>query len=257
MVERQAQRSFNLSALRSRRSGPYTDAEQARLLALMPHLQTAFALHRRLHRAEALAAASLSVLDGLPLGVVLLGPQARVLHANRRAQQVMQDSGLLRLGGDERLHASRADDQLQLQHAMRQAVTTGVGNPIHAGRALRLRGLDGRQLHLLVTPLPQWASPFGQHAAGAVFVSDPSAQVQPLVNSLCSLYQLTLAEARLAQALVNGLTLQEYADRQAVSIHTVRSQFKSAALKVGVARQADFVRTVLTGPLLLHWDTYA
>ena len=69
---------------------------------------------------------------------------------------------------------------------------------------------------------------------------------------LRSLYGLTPAEARLAQALVNGLSLQEYADQQSVSIHTVRSQFRTIATKAGVGRQTDFVRAVLTGPAMLQ-----
>ncbi|MNV18232.1 hypothetical protein D3C71_1090530 [compost metagenome] len=69
---------------------------------------------------------------------------------------------------------------------------------------------------------------------------------------LRSLYGLTPAEARLAQALVNGLSLQEYADQQSVSIHTVRSQFRTIATKADVGRQTDFVRAVLTGPAMLQ-----
>lgn len=38
-----------------------------------------------------------------------------------------------------------------------------------------------------------------------------------------------------------------------LAIHTVRSQFKSAAAKVGVSRQADLVRVVLLGPAMLRW----
>jgi DNA-binding CsgD family transcriptional regulator len=69
---------------------------------------------------------------------------------------------------------------------------------------------------------------------------------------LRSLYGLTPAEARLAQGLVNGLSLQEYAEQQSVSIHTVRSQFRTIATKAGVGRQTDFVRAVLTGPAMLR-----
>ncbi|MDR2334181.1 MAG: helix-turn-helix transcriptional regulator [Burkholderiaceae bacterium] len=253
VVEKKTQRTLNLTAMRSKRCGPYRQEDEARLRLLVPHLQTAFALHRRLHRAEALASASLAVLEGLPIGVVLLDEHASVLHANARAHQLAQATGLLRFGAGDQLRAASAGDELRLARAMRMAVTTGAGNPISAGDAIRMHGLDGSLLHVLVTPLPQWSSPFGQHAAGAVFISDPTSTAQSLAQTFCSFYRLTGAEARLAQAVVNGLTLQEYASRQEVSIHTVRSQFKSAAAKMGVTRQADFVRTVLTGPAMLRW----
>lgn len=255
VVEKREQRSFNLSGLRSQRGGPYSDAEQARLYGLMPHLQTAFALHRRLHRTEALAQASLAVLDGLPIGVVLLGEQARVLHANARAQHMLQRSGLLRLGADEYLHAAAANDELRLQRAMRWSVATGQGQPISAGTAMRLSGLDGGQLQLLVTPLPQWSQPFGQYAAAAVFISDPAAKLQSMEQALQGWYCMTPAEARLTQALVHGLSLQEYAAQAELSFHTVRSQLKAVVGKVGVGRQADLVRVVLTGPAIMRWQT--
>lgn len=252
IVEKKEQRSFNLSMLRSKRCGSYSVNEEARLGSLMPHLQTAFALHRRLHRAEALAHASLAVLDGLPMGVVLLGDSAKVMHANAKAHQLASDTGMLHFGVDERLHVRSANEELQLQRAMERAVSTGGGLAAGAGNAMRLHAMDGSWLHILITPLPQWSKPFGQRAAGAVFVSDPNASMQSLTRSLQGLYRMTLAEARLTQALVNGLTMQEYAAQEDLSVHTVRGQYKSAALKVGMGRQADFVRLVLTGPAIFQ-----
>ena len=87
-----------------------------------------------------------------------------------------------------------------------------------------------------------------------LLISDPELGIPSLHEVLRGLYRLTLAEAQLAQSLINGWSLQEFADRQGVSIHTARSQFKSAAAKVGVSRQADFVRVLLTGPAMLRWQ---
>ena len=67
-------------------------------------------------------------------------------------------------------------------------------------------------------------------------------------------YRMTPAEARLTQALVNGLSLQEYAAQAELSFHTVRSQLKAVVGKVGVGRQADLVRVVLTGPAIMRWQ---
>ncbi|MEZ5606004.1 MAG: helix-turn-helix transcriptional regulator [Burkholderiaceae bacterium] len=253
VVEKRAQRSFNVTAMRSKRRGPYTADEETRLYALMPHLQTAFALHRRLHRADALAHASLTVLERLPMGVVLLDATGAVLHANARAHRLAQSSRLLFLGPHDTLRAASADHELWLQRAIRQAVTTQAGTPLHCGSARRLHGLEGSSLHVLVTPLPAWSSPFGAQALGAVFVSNPEAALRSQGDALRHFYRMTPAEARLADALLNGLSLQEHAQRQGISIHTARAQYKSAAAKAGVSRQADFVRTILTGPVMLNW----
>lgn len=54
--------------------------------------------------------------------------------------------------------------------------------------------------------------------------SDPALSIPSLQDLLRNLYRLTLAEAQLAQALINGWTLQ-----------------------------ADFVRVLLTGPAMQRW----
>lgn len=252
VVEKRSHRSFNVTAVRSKRCGPYTAEEEQRLQSLVPHLQTAFALHRRLHRAEALAHASLAVLESLPMGVVLLGERASLLHANRRAQSLATDSGLLKLSEHDGLHATAHADDLRLQEALRTAVATGSGTHLYPGTGIRLHSLAGHELHVMVAPLPRWSEPFGEHACAAVFISNPAVSLQSLEGVLRSLYGLTAAEARLAQALVNGLSLQEYADQQALSIHTVRSHFRTISQKAGVKRQTDFVRAVLTGPAMLR-----
>ena len=248
VVEKRRHRSFNVTAVRSKRCGPYTADEELRLQSLVPHLQTAFALHR----AEALAHASLSVIESLPMGVVLLGEGACLLHANGRAHTLAQSSGLLCIHERDGLHATQHADDQRLQAAMRAVVATPTGAPMHAGTSMRLRSLTGSELHVMVAPLPHWSEPFGAHACGAIFISNPASALQSLEGVLRSLYGLTPAEARLAQALVNGLSLQEYADQQSVSIHTVRSQFRTIATKAGVGRQTDFVRAVLTGPAMLQ-----
>ncbi|RYY71843.1 MAG: helix-turn-helix transcriptional regulator [Comamonadaceae bacterium] len=63
---------------------------------------------------------------------------------------------------------------------------------------------------------------------------------------------MTVAEAKVTEALVNGKTPNEYADAQGLTMNTVRTQIKAAAVKAGASRQADLVRIVLTGPGVLR-----
>ena len=50
IVEKRRSRTFNVTVTRRKSAGAYDAAELALLGRLMPHLQAAFALHRRLHR---------------------------------------------------------------------------------------------------------------------------------------------------------------------------------------------------------------
>jgi DNA-binding NarL/FixJ family response regulator len=55
---------------------------------------------------------------------------------------------------------------------------------------------------------------------------------------------LTLRECAILQALVDGLTVDQIAQRERVSVHTVRTQVKSVLRKLGVASQVAAVALV-------------
>lgn len=61
-------------------------------------------------------------------------------------------------------------------------------------------------------------------------------------------FDLTEAEAALASALAMGEHLTDYAGRRGVRVQTARNQLQSIFQKVGVNRQSDLVRRLLT------WD---
>jgi len=260
IVEKKHDRSVNVTVCRPESMGEYTEDELALLQRLMPHLQTAFSLHSRLYRLQALSQAATGALEQIPFGVVLLDHQGNALYFNKKAETMVGLSRLLRLrdGGPVRCTLPTDDAELtRLVHGATGAGATGMGPTASAsvvaspGGGLRLSGLDGQQMQLLVTPLPSWSSPFGTRSAAVIFMSDPHAAVGSMSTLLRSMYGMTPAESRLTEALVNGSTPQEYAATFDVTINTVRTQIKRAAAKAGVSRQSDLVRAVLTGPAVL------
>lgn len=219
-----------------------------------PNLQTVWGLYHRLQRAEALAQACQGVLDGLPMGVVLLDAQATALYANAQAQALAQGSGLIDLAVGRGVRGKPALGVPCLHLALQTALAADEAMPHELRASMRLRGAQGRQLQLLVVRLPGAPGRRGLEVQGAAFLSDPGAPLPWLEQALRSHYRLSPAEAGLAQGVVSGLSLREYAVQRGISIHTARSQFKAAAAKLGVGRQADFVRTILTGPAMLRWN---
>ena len=255
VVEHEADRSFNVTALRARQLGAYSPQELQMVEQLIPHLKTAFALHRKLQHTQTLAYSSLAVLERLPLGVVLLNAEGHFL---------------LRIQGQQ-MQATWAQDQSWLELTIGQCARTAQAMAhtggrdfkqslamgslgLHSGDARRMQHMNGRNLHVMVSPMPLAAQPYGVPCGVLMLLSDPSRILTSLVHALQQFYRLTRAEAKLVQALINGLSPQEYADSAALSINTVRTQFKAAAAKVGVSRQADLVRVVLMGPALLRWE---
>lgn len=253
-VVKQGDANFRMSFVRSEKAGRYTQGELHLMRQLMPHLRNAVVLHRKLHRTQALAAAGMAALELVPAGVVLLNHAGLLTHANQRAQDLFARTGALRLAPGGAIHATGAAADNHLQRLIQDAVRTGAGEGLAHGGTLRLQGPGGRRLQVLVTPLaPALASgAFGDGAMAAIFCSDPDAVIGQLSQRLERMYAMTPAEAQLTEALVNGKSLQEYAETRSVTINTVRTQLKSAIGKAGARRQADLVRRVLTGPVIFN-----
>ena len=250
-IVKEEKRDVKMSFVRSERAGRYDEAELHLVRQLMPHLRNAVLLHRNLYRLKTLAASAIAALDRVPMGIVLLTSSGRLMHANRRAHELVHATAALRFEPSGCLKATTLAATGCLQRLIRDAVGTAVGKGVSPGGALRLAGRDGRRLHLLVTPLPLESSPFEADAAAAIFCSDPDAAAGAVARHLECMFGMTPAEARLTEALVGGQSLRQYAEARRLAMSTVRTQLKAATAKTGTRRQADLVRIVLTGPSVL------
>lgn len=83
--------------------------------------------------------------------------------------------------------------------------------------------------------------------AALVYVKDNDARLSPPDALLAAEFGLTRAEARIASPLAGGESLQNIADTQGVSIHTVRSLLKRAMAKAEASSQAQLVAKALSG----------
>lgn len=80
-------------------------------------------------------------------------------------------------------------------------------------------------------------------------MSDPGRPFDASEQDLAALFQFTRAESGVASALVNGLSVEQIAERHQVSRETVRTQLKSIFGKLGVSKQQDVVRLLLNSGL--------
>jgi len=71
---------------------------------------------------------------------------------------------------------------------------------------------------------------------------DPWGAKIPDEDTLQQYFGLTPAETRLALALAKGFSLQDYADINKLSIHTVRSTLKVIRTKTNTNKQSELVQ---------------
>ncbi|MGD7412973.1 helix-turn-helix transcriptional regulator, partial [Ralstonia pseudosolanacearum] len=100
------------------------------------------------------------------------------------------------------------------------------------------------RLHLAVQPLTR-VDGIADAGGALVMISDGNLAGEIPAAALAALFDLTEAESRLASALVQGDTLEQYAQRRGVSIGTVRYQLKQVLSKTGTNRQSELMRKVL------------
>jgi len=223
-VQRQGRTTTLVSFLRGRRAGDFSADEVQQLRQLIPHLQQASRLHRRLGEQQQLQDGALAALEQLHEGVLLFARDGRLLHATLRAQHMLATVPGLRLCAGRLDFIGGGVALGTLQALLRDALASGNGHGVQPGGQVTLETAGGA-LHCQVTPLPP-------DSGG-------------LAATLRARYGMTGAEAQLTEALAKGMTLKEFARQREVSFNTVRSQLQRASAKAGVRRQAELVRLAL------------
>lgn len=221
--------------------------EAALLTALIPHLQQALRIHRRLSAAEQAAGDAQAALDRLTHGVFLVNARGRVIATNRMADDVLRARDGLWLERGE-LHASTQAGTTALRRALAAAIRTATAEGMGPGGVLIVRRPSGRPaLNVLVAPIGARPPTLGaEPAAAIVFVTDPARTPAPGDDHLCAWFGLTVAEARVACLLLDGEGVGRVSERLCVSRNTVRTHLQRIFAKTNTKRQGELIRVLLS-----------
>jgi DNA-binding CsgD family transcriptional regulator len=243
MIEVNGRRLSCVSINGSARRAPFSAEDAALLTALMPHMQNALELHRRLARVETAAADALTAIDRLAEGVLLVTSTGRVVHANRAARALLHArDGVFVDAGD--LRAASAVDTTALRAAIHAAASTRVRGS--AARRLFLARPSGRRPYVvLVAPAVTRLLALTPVApAVVVCVSDPERLITLPADRLRRFFGLTAAEARVASCLLDGDAPAVAAARLKISLPTVRAHLRQIFAKTETTSQAELARVL-------------
>jgi DNA-binding CsgD family transcriptional regulator/PAS domain-containing protein len=237
-----------ISFLRPHRVGECDERETELFGSLIPHLQRAFQLHRRLVELKSEHELAVEALDRVPVGVLLLDGTGKALLVNRSAREILSGKDGLSLQNDG-LHAGRPAETAALRRLLSDALQTGAGKGVGSGGVLSIsRPSLRRPYSVFVTPLRAERSAFGESGAvAAVFLSDPEKKPETNPEALKRLYGFTPAEARIAERLLRGESIEEAAQDLHVSINTARTHVKSLFDKTDTHRHRELLRILLSG----------
>lgn len=220
VIERTDDVTSYVAVQRSARRGEFTTDDLKLVGIVMPHLQRALALHRKLGALRLREQALVETADRLPWGVLFVDRRGHVVFANVSA---------------------RALDHTITRRVL--AIASRGGGALHRH--------EKRPLAITVAPLHTTLDVLGvAGATHAVFVVDPEAERDPSEVLLRQTYGLTRTEARITVALVRGESVHDIAEATDTAIATVRTHLKRVFAKTGTSRQAELIRLVLLGDCL-------
>ena len=212
---------------------------------LLPHIRQFVRVRQALANAKVLGVSLTRLLDNMRLGVVHLDRRGRIIEANDRARGILgRRDGLFDQGGF--LHARVAADDATLQQLLGRALPT-LGSAVAGGSMRVQRLVDWLPLTLHVGPVSSGELDFGGWPVFAlVLIEEPDSRARISSQLVALRLGLSPAESRVAAALAEGLSVREIAAVTGRKEGSVRWQVSRIYQKLGISRQVDLVRLVLS-----------
>jgi DNA-binding CsgD family transcriptional regulator/PAS domain-containing protein len=213
---------------------------------LMPHFQRAVRISRRLTEADLAAATARAALDAAPSAILMCDAELRLTYANGAGEALLREGYVALREG--RLSLLQPGETRRLQD---------LASPTSALRCAAF-GLDADGLApvaamaIRVEPGSGQLNPeFG--TAGVMLVGGRIHRTTfAHVDRLKDWFGFTPAEARLAAALAEGASLEDFAATRGVTLNAARFLLKGVFAKTDTNRQPQLVSRLLATPL--QWE---
>jgi DNA-binding CsgD family transcriptional regulator/PAS domain-containing protein len=232
----------SLTCGRHHSAGEVRASEMTTLRLTAPHIRRAVLISNLLEQKTVAAATFASVLETISAGVLIVDENLAIVHANAAG------SIMLCAGDPVRTHQGMLVlGSTMTTDALRTAVKVAGESELRLGRqgiGIPLRYRDGAPAILHVLPLRrrQVRQGFVQQAAAALFVAPAASPPRLLADAIALLYDLTPAEVRIFELIVEGQTQREIADRLSIAASTVKTHLLRIFEKTGCNRQASLVK---------------
>ena len=213
---------------------------------LLPHIRQFVRVRQAVARADATGRTLTDLLENTRVGIIHLDPKGRIGETNNKARNILRrGAGLFDRGG--LLNAQSPSDNARLQRLLKRALPTSCGAPATGGSIAAQRPGALVPLVVHVSPVTAHQPDFGgRRVAALVLVVDPIGQQKIDPASLGATLGLTTLESQIAALLSEGKTVRQIATatgRQEGAVYWLLQQIYR---KLGVSRQVDLVRLVLS-----------
>ncbi len=224
--------------------------DQVRVIRLLaPHIRQAARVRRAIADAGALAASLAGLLENGRVGSIQLDRHGRIVEANDRARGILVERDGLR-DAEGVLSCGHRGENEELQRLLAQALPRS-GVPGVGGSMGITRRKDRTPLILEIHPARRMGVDRRAGEVGAlVLVVDPARRPRVDPGLVAKLFGLTPMESRVAVAVTAGQTVPGIAVSLGCAESTVKTHLKRAYRKLGIGKQTELVRTVMSLEIL-------
>lgn len=190
-----------------------------------------------------------ALLDMIPMGIIVLNHQAKLLYANSYAAELLRSGGDLEAPSGV-LHARAVPHDRALFDAVRRLANRDACQPV----AFSIARAGRRPISVLIVRLPANgnANATSQKSRIAVLLSDPDLTHRPELWLFGELFQFTPAECQIAMHMMEARNTAAIAKELSISPSTVRDHLKSMFLKTRTRNQGELRAILIRSPAGLH-----
>lgn len=212
----------------------------------LSHLAKSLSMGRNMVQMQALNHALTGYLDGLPIGVAVVGAQGHLHFANTEMMRVAQDNAALTITPAKQFRFDDADAKAALMRLMtdEQAHGTCGARPRH--EAVFVKNMDDNGLFIEICPLSKHPELEG-FGNGTRLITVLDSTVAHAVNAdvVARFFPLSASEIAVLDMISQGHSNSEIAEMRDRSVETVNSQLKSLLRKTNARNRTELVRVAV------------
>jgi DNA-binding CsgD family transcriptional regulator len=226
------------------RHGRLTADERRYMGEILSHMAKAMDLGRAAAQLRTEHQGLLAAMDRLIIGVCILDPKGGVVVHNEEFRRQVDTFPVMRIAPDGALRFTRADDQKRFAALKTDALNHGRFGARPRKEAVAA-GAD-TFLCIEVAPLDRCEEIGARTFGGLILYStDTSLPVHCNTRPIQMAFGLTDTELAVVDAIAEGLTNAQIAERRGRAVTTIDTQVKSILAKTQCATRTQFVRLMM------------
>ncbi|ESQ73751.1 helix-turn-helix transcriptional regulator [Asticcacaulis sp. AC402] len=214
---------------RAHTPGAFEEDEALLLQQTVPHIRRLHLIRARLRDADMRSNMANAALDCFAFAVMVVKSDRQIVSTNAAADKILrQGDGLVSLRG--KVSAKASDVDRALGHGLFNAT---LGRPARTGVVQLHCPNGGASRKIIVSVMPDRKQ--------ALIIVEPPNDYNAVGAHLAQFYGLSAAEIGLAETLLKGGQLEDYAIARDVRLSTVRTQLSSLLRKTDTHRQSQLI----------------